>query len=92
VSAITLLEMALLFGAGGARLQVSVQELFATLEAGGFHLIPLDVDIAAEVAALGDALRDPAHRAIVATARVHHLRLVTSDQRIIASKLVPVVE
>lgn len=93
VSAITLLEMALLFGEGGTRLRVPVQELFATLDAGGgFHVIPLDVEVAAEVAALGDTLRDPADRAIVATARVHRLRLVTSDQRIIASKLVAVVE
>jgi PIN domain nuclease of toxin-antitoxin system len=52
----------------------------------------LDVEVAAEVAALGDALRDPADRAIVAIARVRRFRLVTSDQRIIASKLVPVVE
>ena len=74
VSAMTLLEMALLFGAGGTRLQVPVDELFATLDAGaGFHLIPLDVEVAAEVAAMGDALRDPA-------------------DRMIASKLVPVVE
>jgi hypothetical protein len=37
-------------------------------------------------------LRDPADRAIVASARVHNLRLVTSDRRIIESKLAPVVE
>jgi PIN domain nuclease of toxin-antitoxin system len=36
-------------------------------------------------------LRDPADRAIVATARVHKLRLVTSDERIIESELVPVI-
>ena len=36
-------------------------------------------------------LRDPADRAIVATARVHRLSLVTSDQRIIKSGLIPVV-
>lgn len=36
-------------------------------------------------------LRDPADRAIVATARVHRLKLITSDQRIIASGLVPVI-
>jgi PIN domain nuclease of toxin-antitoxin system len=36
-------------------------------------------------------LRDPADQAIVATARVHRLKLVTSDQRIIESKLVPVI-
>jgi PIN domain nuclease of toxin-antitoxin system len=37
------------------------------------------------------SLRDPADRAIVARARVERFRLVTSDQRIIESKLVPVV-
>jgi PIN domain nuclease of toxin-antitoxin system len=36
-------------------------------------------------------LRDPADRTIVATARVRNLRLLTSDQRIIESNLVPVV-
>jgi hypothetical protein len=51
----------------------------------------VDVDIAAEVAALSSALRDPADSAIVATARIHRLRLVTSDQRMIESKLVSVV-
>jgi PIN domain nuclease of toxin-antitoxin system len=42
--------------------------------------------------ALGDSLRDPADRVIVATARVHRLTLLTADQRIIESDLVPVVE
>jgi PIN domain nuclease of toxin-antitoxin system len=41
---------------------------------------------------MGDALRDPGDRFIVATARVHRLRLVTSDQRIVDSKLISVVE
>jgi PIN domain nuclease of toxin-antitoxin system len=92
LSAITLLEIAVLFGEGGSRLRVPVQELFAALDPGaGFQVVPFDIEIAAEVAALGDMLRDPADRAIVATARVHKLRLVTSDQRIIESKLVPVV-
>ena len=92
LSAITLLEIAVLFGEGRSRLRVPVQELFAALDVGsGFHVVPLDIEIAAEVAALGDMLRDPADRAIVATARVHKLCLVTSDQRIVESKLVPVV-
>jgi PIN domain nuclease of toxin-antitoxin system len=47
--------------------------------------------VAAEVAALGGSLRDPADRAMVATGRVNRLRLVTSAQCIIDSKLVPVV-
>lgn len=55
-----------------------------------FHVLPISYEIAAE-AGLLDNLRDPADRAIVATARVHGLRLMTSDQRIIESKLVPVI-
>jgi PIN domain nuclease of toxin-antitoxin system len=51
----------------------------------------LTYEVALDVASLG-VLRDPADRAIAATARVHGLRLVTSDQRISESKLVPVVE
>ncbi len=41
---------------------------------------------------MGGALRDPADRAIVATARIHNLKLLTSDQRIIDSRLVPFIE
>ena len=93
VSAITLLEIAVLFGEGGTRLRVPARELFAALDSGaGFQIVPIDIAIASEVAALGDALRDPADRTIVATARVHGFRLVTSDQRIAGSKLVSVVE
>ena len=85
VSAITLLEIAVLRAPAG--------ELLAAIDPGaGFHIVPLDIEIAAEVAVLGDVLRDPADRAIVATARVHRLRLVTSGQRIIESELVAVVE
>jgi len=93
VSASSLTEIAVLFGTGNRRSHVSAEELFASFELGaGFHIVPIDLEVAREVAALGDSLRDPADRVIVATARVHGLRLVTSDQRIIASKLVSVVE
>ena len=93
LSAITLLEIAVLFGEGSTRLTVPAEELFAALGPGtGFHIVPIDVEIAAEVGAMGGGLRDPADRAIVATALIHRLRLVTSDQRIVGSKLVPVVE
>ena len=93
LSAITLLEIAVLFGEGSTRLGVPAQELLAALGPGaGLHIVPIDVEIAGEVAPMGGVLRDPADRAIVATARVHRLRLVTSDQRIVESKLVPVVE
>ncbi|MEO8595552.1 MAG: type II toxin-antitoxin system VapC family toxin [Candidatus Solibacter sp.] len=56
------------------------------------QLLPFTAEIAAEMAAMGDYLRDPGDRVIVATARVHGMRLITADQRIIESHLVPVIE
>ena len=70
---------------------MTIDGFFDHLQAGRvFQILPLTYEAAAEVASLG-GLRDPADRAIVATARVERLRLVTSDQRIIDSKLVPVI-
>ena len=92
ISAITLLEIAVLFGEGSTRSDIPVDELFSELESNpAFQIIPLTVDVAAEVAGLGGFLRDPADRAIVSTARIRRLRLLTSDERIIDSNLVPVV-
>jgi len=55
-------------------------------------IYPVTPAIASEVVAL-DATRgwDPADRIIVATARVLGVPLVTSDTRIIDSKLVPTI-
>jgi PIN domain nuclease of toxin-antitoxin system len=93
ISDITLLEIAVLLGEGSHRMIASIDDLFSDLQNSLlFRFLPLTFEIASEVASLGGSLRDPADRAIVATARVHRLRLVTSDQRIIESKLVPVVE
>lgn len=93
LSAISLLEIALLVGEGKLRLKGALAGFFDELEANPvFHILPLTAEIASEVASLGSGLRDPADRVIVATARVHRLGLVTSDQRIIGSKLVTVVE
>jgi PIN domain nuclease of toxin-antitoxin system len=92
ISAITLLEIAVLFGEGSTRSDVSVDSLFDEIESNpAFQITPFTLDVASEVAAVGRALRDPADRAIVCTARVRKLRLVTSDKRIIDSNLVPVV-
>jgi PIN domain nuclease of toxin-antitoxin system len=92
VSAISLLELAVLFGDGSARTDIPVADLLGELETNpAFAILPLTIGVAAEVAAIGGALRDPADRAIVATARLWKLRLVTSDQRIIDSGIVPVV-
>jgi len=92
LSAITLLEIAVLSSGEKPLLKVPLDEFFQDLNSNPvFRLLPLTYDVAREVASLG-ILRDPADRAIAATARVHRLRLVTSDQRIIESKLVQVVE
>jgi PIN domain nuclease of toxin-antitoxin system len=91
LSAISLLEIAILKSEGKLRLQVTLDEFLDEMQANEvFQILPLSYQVASDVAALG-SLRDPADRAIVATARVHRLHLMTSDQRIIESKLVPVI-
>ena len=91
LSALSLLEIAVL--AADGKLRLPLNDFFDSLQSNPlFRILPLTYEIASEVASLGSSLRDPADRVIVATARVHRLRLVTSDQRIIESKLVPVVE
>lgn len=92
LSAMSLLEIVLFVASGRHRIRATAEELLRDLESSPLlELLPLTYEIAAEVAALGDSLRDPADRVIVATARVHRLRLLTSDLRIIESKLVPVI-
>ena len=91
VSAISLLEIALLEGT--RRIRGGAVKVIEALSADPlFQILPMTVEIAMEVALMGASLRDPADRAIVASARVHRLRLLTSDQRIIESKLVWVVD
>ena len=93
LSFVSLLEIAVLASGGKLRLRTSLDEFFEALQKiPVFRVLPLTYEIAEEVASMGNVLRDPADRAIVATARVHRLRLVTSDQRIIESKLVLVIE
>ena len=93
ISAVTLLEVAVLLSTGRLRIRAHIDEVLSEVEANPLiRTLPLTVEIAREVVHLGASLRDPADRAIVATARVHLLQLLTSDQRIIESKLVPAVE
>ncbi len=93
ISAITLLEVAILSRDGPLRMKLSMDDVFSELEASPvFRILPLTIEIAKEVFSLGAALRDPADRVIVATARVHGLRLLTSDRRIIESNIVSAVE
>ena len=93
ISATSLLEIAVMVSDGHFKLRSSLDAFLNDLESHPLiQVLPLTYRVASEVAAIGGVLRDPADRAIVATARVHCLRLITSDQRIIESKLVPVVE
>ena len=93
ISAITLLEIVMLSGAGLLRIQISLDQVFEQLDTNpSIHIVPLSIEVAKESSFLGSILRDPADRIIVATARVHGLRLLTSDQRIIESKTVSAVD
>ncbi len=83
----------MLFNEGGLRLGLSMDELFADVKDNPvFPVLPLSFEVAKESASLCRLLRDPADCVIVATARVHGLRLLTSDRRIIESNLVSTVE
>lgn len=92
ISATTLVEVAILMSEGRHRVSARLEDLFGDLEASPlFSVLPITIPIAIDAGALS-ALRDPADRTIVATARIHRLRLLTSDRRIIDSKLVSVIE
>ena len=92
VSAISFLEIALL-AEDRKRITAGLNDLFHQLDTNpAFRILPLTSEIGKEVAAMGSSLRDPADRVIVATARVYRLPLLTSDQRIVESDLVPVIE
>jgi PIN domain nuclease of toxin-antitoxin system len=93
VSAISLLEIAMRSGQGSLKVNFSMDEMFATItEHPIFQILPLSVEVAREASTLRNILRDPADCVIVATARVHGLRLLTSDQRIVASNAVSTVD
>ncbi len=90
-SAVSLLEIAMLVGDRRLALRTPLDRAFARIKADPeFQLLPMTFEIALDAAHLG-ILRDPMDRAIAATARIHSLTLVTSDQRICDSALVPVL-
>jgi PIN domain nuclease of toxin-antitoxin system len=92
LSGITLIEIAALRNEGRHRVEGNIRDIFLQIEANQiFCILPITIPIANDAGALS-ILRDPADRTIVATARVHGLRLLTSDLRIVESKLVSVVD
>jgi PIN domain nuclease of toxin-antitoxin system len=89
VSAISLMEISMMSITG--RLEAPLPDFLASIEADPlFQIMPLTIEIASEIPYLS-ALRDPSDMAIAATARVHQLVLVTSDERIIESQLVKTI-
>jgi PIN domain nuclease of toxin-antitoxin system len=92
LSATTLIEVAIMRREGTHRFEGNIKEIFNQLEESPlFRILPITIPIAIDAGALG-VLRDPADRTIVATARIHRLRLLTSDERIIDSNLVSVID
>jgi len=74
ISAITLLEIVMLSGAGLVRIQLSLDEVFEQLDTNpSIQIVPLSIEVAKESSFLGPILCNPADRIIVATARVHGL-------------------
>lgn len=91
ISAFSLIEIAMLAQSAG-KITGRADQILSVLEANPlFEILPITIPIALDAGPLM-MLRDSADRTIVATARVHRLRLLTSDQRIIDSKLVFVIE
>ena len=91
-SGVTLVELAVAYGVGNRRGPAVADKLLRDLENDpAFVSLPITFEIAIEVATMGAHLQDPNDRAIIATARVHRLTLITSDERIIKSKLVNVI-
>lgn len=91
-SAITLLEIAVVFGIGNRKAPAIAAQILQDVEDDpNFLILPITFQIATEVASMSPHLQDPNDRAIVATARIHQLTLLTADERIIKSKLVPTI-
>ncbi len=94
VSAISLWEIAKLAERGKIRLRATLEDFLEQLERDPlFEVVPLSVRVIAESTRLGPSFhRDPADQLIVATARVHGVRLLSVDERIQASGLVALLE
>ena len=91
IAAITLWEIALLSTKGKILLYPPVEVFLDRVER-TYTVIPLDSRIAVKGANLSKGFpKDPADRQIAATAIIHGMHLVTSDEKIIKSKDVPCI-
>jgi PIN domain nuclease of toxin-antitoxin system len=91
VSAISLWEIAKLAELRKLVLARSLDESLVSIETSPFvNVLPLTASIATESVRLGaKAPRDPADQLIIATARCHGITLLTEDEAILRSGLVP---
>ena len=91
LSAISLWEIAKLVETRRLRLTVSIDDCLASIETNPLiEVLPLTANIAAESVRLGmKAPRDPADQLIIATARCHGTALLTQDELIVESELIP---
>src|SRR4051794_19493918 len=73
LSGVTLVEIVLLYNRGRTRSRMTLDRLFAEVGVTTqFRILPIDFDIAKDLAFIEDQLRDPWDATIVATARVHN--------------------
>ncbi len=93
VAAITLWEIAKLVELRRVQFEQGIDVVLREIEEHPMlRMLRLDGYVARESTMLDVRMRgDPADQLIVATARVHGLRLVTSDERIRRSETVPVI-
>lgn len=93
LASVSLWEIAKLADRGRIQLARPVDEVLDEIEQhAGLQVLPLTARVAIESTRLGNRVpSDPADQLIIASARIYGLRLVTGDERIRRSGIVPVV-
>lgn len=93
ISAITLWEIGMMAERKALRTKASIPALLSEIESNPWvEVLPINAAVAAESMTIRLNLKtDPADHMIVASARVFRLPLLTSDKRIIDSKLAIIV-
>ena len=91
IADITLFELASLVSRARIELRISLEAFLEEVQS-RFSVLPIDRQIAARSVQLPSSYpSDPMDRIIVATAIVHGLSLITADERIWKSKVLPTV-
>lgn len=93
LSAMSLWEIAKLTARGRLDLKRSLDESLEELESSApFEVLPITSRVAVESTRLGARFpADPVDQIIAATARCHGLTLLTADERIVESGVVPIL-